>query len=267
MENVKKCSKCLRDLELKDFFKQKSHKDGLRSACKSCTGKLSKRYYDTNIEEISVRRKSYHQANLEVERAKLRLWSKTHSKQKQVYKKRMLRENPQFKLQELLRSRLKKALKNEPKRGSAIKDLGCSIEELKTYLESKFQLGMSWDNYGFYGWHIDHVRPLTSFDLTDTEEIKKACHYTNLQPLWAKDNLSKGIEMKLTKQLVDQAQIVVSASANHGDFGFNKPVEIRELSGRRFFYSPETKQYEWVDELIPGVQKHFGNKVLSKEDL
>lgn len=62
----------------------------------------------------------------------------------------------------------------------------------KVYLESLFQPGMVWENYGNDGWHIDHVRPLSSFDLLDPVQFSQACHYTNLQPLWAKDNLSKG---------------------------------------------------------------------------
>ena len=89
-----------------------------------------------------------------------------------------------------LRSRLNKAIKGNYKTGSAVRDLGCSIKELKKYLESKWQQGMSWDNYG--EWHIDHIKPLNSFDLEDEEQLKEACHYTNLQPLWAKDNLKKG---------------------------------------------------------------------------
>lgn len=76
--------------------------------------------------------------------------------------------------------------------GSAVKDLGCSIEDFKKHLESLWQPGMSWCNYGLRGWHIDHVIPISSFDLVIKQEQLKACHYTNLQPLWAKDNLSKG---------------------------------------------------------------------------
>lgn len=62
--------------------------------------------------------------------------------------------------------------------------------ELRAHLETRFLPGMTWENYG--AWHIDHVRPLASFDLTDRAQLLQACHYTNLQPLWARDNRSKG---------------------------------------------------------------------------
>lgn len=67
---------------------------------------------------------------------------------------------------------------------------GCSKDDLYSHLESKFTEGMNWDNYG--KWHIDHIKPCVSFDLTDTEEQKKCFHWTNLQPLWAIDNMRKG---------------------------------------------------------------------------
>ena len=70
-----------------------------------------------------------------------------------------------------------------------------SQENLRAYFESKFIAGMSWDNYG--KWHIDHIVPLSSFNLLDPEQVKVACHYTNLQPLWAKDNLKKGSKKEL----------------------------------------------------------------------
>jgi len=97
-----------------------------------------------------------------------------------------------------IRSRLSISVSSRPfcyKTGSAIEELGCSIHEFKLYLESKFQDGMSWDNYGKNGWHIDHIVPLSKFDISNPKELKKACHYTNLQPLWAKDNLCKGANL------------------------------------------------------------------------
>lgn len=96
-----------------------------------------------------------------------------------------------FRLARNLRKRLRSALKDNFKTGSAVEDLGCSIEDFKIYLESKFKDGMSWDNYGREGWHIDHIEPLSKFDLTNQQELKRACHYTNLQPMWWKDNLRK----------------------------------------------------------------------------
>jgi hypothetical protein len=77
------------------------------------------------------------------------------------------------------------------KSGSAVRDLGCSFEKLKRHLESQFQPGMTWKNYGLHGWHIDHIKPLVLFDLTNRKQFLEACNYKNLQPLWAKENLSK----------------------------------------------------------------------------
>jgi hypothetical protein len=135
-----------------------------------------KRYRDRNKQKI----KKYQQDNKE----KLCIYMKK-------YRKERYDKNIQFRISTILRSRLGKSIKDNFKIGSAIKDLGCSIEQLKSYLESKFLLGMSWDNYGVHGWHIDHIKPLSAFDLSDKKQILEACHYSNLQPLWAKDNLSK----------------------------------------------------------------------------
>jgi hypothetical protein len=102
-----------------------------------------------------------------------------------------------FRIAKNIRSRTSKAISKNIKKGSSIKQLGISLEEFKTYIESKFYANpdtkeiMSWDNYGHKGWHIDHIKPLSLFNLQNEEEFKQACHYTNLQPLWAKDNLVK----------------------------------------------------------------------------
>ena len=96
-----------------------------------------------------------------------------------------------FKLATNLRSRLGRALKGNYKTGSAVKDCGCSMEFLKAYLEARFLPGMTWKNWGRKGWHIDHITSLANFDLANREQFLTACHYTNLQPLWWRDNLEK----------------------------------------------------------------------------
>lgn len=76
--------------------------------------------------------------------------------------------------------------------GSAVNDLGCSIPQFIEYISDKFESGMTWKNWGRNTWHLDHIRPLSSFDLMDPNEFKEAVHFTNYQPLWAQENLSKG---------------------------------------------------------------------------
>jgi hypothetical protein len=96
-----------------------------------------------------------------------------------------------YRLSVLLRTRFKRAIKNNSKKESAIKIIGCSIEDLKKYLENQFKPGMSWENYGFKTWHIDHIIPCFKFDLSKIKEQRKCFHYTNLRPLWAKENLTR----------------------------------------------------------------------------
>jgi hypothetical protein len=112
-------------------------------------------------------------------------WQRANKDQLKEYRK-----DPLNHLAANLRSRLSKAISRKQLTCSAVDDLGCTIEELKKYLENKFKPGMSWDNYSLYGWHIDHIKPLIL--ATSKTEIKDLCHYTNLQPLWAEENLSKG---------------------------------------------------------------------------
>lgn len=125
-------------------------------------------------------------------------WSKHNPTYFKTYNRNRRQKDLNFRLAGDLRSRLAVAVSLNLKSGSAVEDLGCSIGQLKLYLESKFYINesdgrwMSWDCWESNGWHIDHIKPLSSFDLTDRSQFLQACHYTNLQPLWAKDNLKKG---------------------------------------------------------------------------
>jgi len=105
------------------------------------------------------------------------------------YTRRRLKTDLKFRLATSLRSRLQKALKGTVKSARTLELLGCSVEHLIKHLESNFRPGMSWANRT--EWHIDHIRPLASFDLTDPAQQRAACHWTNLQPLWADDNFRK----------------------------------------------------------------------------
>lgn len=102
-----------------------------------------------------------------------------------------IRQDPMFRFRDAVRGRIRSALKASNIRKESLTEtmIGCSFAQLKGYLELKFLPGMTWNNHSQHGWHIDHIKPLSlgkSF-----AEISKLCHYTNLQPMWAKDNLQK----------------------------------------------------------------------------
>lgn len=123
------------------------------------------------------------------------LTKEDRKKQKRKYYeknvKQRLKSDINFRLAKRLRGRLNMAIKSGFKTGSAIRDLGCSIEELKKHLESQFQPGMSWENWSKDGWHIDHIEPLSRSDLTLEDNVRRLCHYTNLRPMWAIENMKK----------------------------------------------------------------------------
>lgn len=100
--------------------------------------------------------------------------------------------DPIFRLRDSLRRKLRDVLRrvNQKKSTRTFDLVGCTLAFLKAYIEKQFLPGMSWANYG--EWHVDHIRPCASFDLTEVSEQRKCFHYTNLQPLWGPDNMSKG---------------------------------------------------------------------------
>ena len=117
-----------------------------------------------------------------------------HAKQHSTLEVVRVQENWESRIKGRLRTRLNQALVGSWKSGSAVRDLGCIIPELKKYLEDKFQTGMTWANWGngIGKWNIDHIIPLSKLDLDDLVEFLQAVHYTNLQPMWWIDNMAKG---------------------------------------------------------------------------
>lgn len=117
-----------------------------------------------------------------------------YTEQRKLASRRQRAARVDLRIKDALRSRVRVALhgykRGSRKGGGAVKDLGCTIADLLEHLESQFYTGMSWKNYG--EWELDHIKPLSSFDLTDPVQFKEAANFKNLQPLWKVDNQKKG---------------------------------------------------------------------------
>jgi hypothetical protein len=109
------------------------------------------------------------------------------------YKRMKIKTDPYYRLVDSMRARLHGSITQQLSGQSqrTFKLIGCSVEELIRHIEEQFKPGMSWDNYGQYGWHIDHIKPCNTFNLNDPTEQRECFHYSNLRPLWAIDNWSR----------------------------------------------------------------------------
>jgi len=212
----KMCSLCGLIKPRTDFYLRYKDKPYITSKCKSCAGKIGWELQKRDLPKAYRQMKEWKERNRDrvleykkkdyllhrddyIKRSKMSYEKNKESpdfiSKRRAREKRRRVEDVNFKLASNIRCRLNMAIKNSHRRGSAIKLLGCSVPFLKEYLEKRFLTGMSWDNWTVSGWHIDHIIPLNFFDLTDPIELKKACHYSNLQPLWAKDNIIKGCKL------------------------------------------------------------------------
>ena len=139
-----------------------------------------RKYYQKHKKKINIRKKEYRQQ-----------WFRLNAGRIYIQRKHRKEIDTSYKIACNLRCRMSEAIKNDFKCGSSVKDLGCSIPEFKKYIESKFQPGMTWENWGRDTWHLDHITPLSWFNLEDRNQFLISAHYSNYQPLWAVDNWSK----------------------------------------------------------------------------
>jgi hypothetical protein len=190
------------------------------AACKKCRQIWFKKFHEEHKEERN--RKS--RLNYQLHKEERRLWGidyrarkgekllkqkrqygATHKKERNKKAKEKRETDMNYKLQVYLRARIRLAIKNNQKVGSAVKDLGCTIEYLKKYLEKKFYGRMSWENWGDV-WELDHVIPLWKFDLTNRKQFLKAVNYKNLQPLTVKDHRKKNAKEAKEKHLLKKGK-------------------------------------------------------------
>jgi len=155
------------------------------------TEEARERIKDRDAKRSAERRKAPEYAEAQAERK--RRWREQNKERylqtSREYDRQQLATNLQRRLSKNLRNRLRKAMLGKTKGVSAVQDLGMTVAEFRDYIAALFQPGMSWGNYG--EWHLDHIKPLASFDLSDPLQARIACHYSNMQPLWAIDNQRK----------------------------------------------------------------------------
>lgn len=205
--NTKICGACKIEKGFECFGKDKKTKTGYKWACHDCRKIESKQYRENNRERRSQTLKDYYENNKEKELLRFKKYREDNKEKRNETQNRSYHKNkdktkernkfrtqtdPVYKLTKVVRSRVTSYIKKNaiPKNHPTFELVGCTPQELKEHLEKQFKEGMTWDNHGKYGWHIDHIIPLSS--ATTEEELYKLCHFTNLQPLWAEENLSKG---------------------------------------------------------------------------
>lgn len=169
---------------------------------------LCREYREKNKEKINIQKRAYRARHKDEIAKKDRIYKKSEQGQKKKkewtesnrdairmwtrkYNKERRENDPNYKLLTNIRTRINRALTSNFKKGNTIKLIGCSIEQLKRHIEGMFRDGMTWDNHTIDGWHLDHIMPCSSFDLSTVSGQKKCFHWSNLQPLWAWENLKK----------------------------------------------------------------------------
>lgn len=151
-----------------------------------------RQYYLLNKEKIRNHGRLYYDLNKDKIKNKTKEYRKFNKVRLREAKKKRLDINPEIKLAKILRCRIRMVLKvnNYKKCDSTFNLLGCSKQFFKDYIVSKFTKGMTLENHGINGWHLDHIKPCSSFDLSDPEQQKICFHYTNYQPLWATSEIA-----------------------------------------------------------------------------
>lgn len=186
---MKICSKCLIEKDISLFYKRK---EKINSKCIDCTKEVRKIWTELNKEKIKNQCKKWSENNKEKIKISIKKYKKNNKEKINEYKRKQRKEqesiNPLALLKRRLRNRTGSAFKRMNwNKGGTEKLLGANYQVVMNRIESLFTEGMNWENRNI--WHIDHIIPLDS--ATTEEELRKLCHYENLQPLWAKDNLKK----------------------------------------------------------------------------
>ena len=261
---MKKCSTCKIEKDLESFNKCKTNKDGLHYVCKDCrkkeriqnkehTSKKQKEYYESNKEELLIKNKQYRvdkKEEIDLQRKKYRELNKEHIKMKNKeylpIKKKKIQEkrksNKDFQIKEVLRSKIHKLLKGL--KTSYLKKLNCDFDTFKKWIEFQFEKDMNWENFGKV-WELDHIIPICKFNAIIEEDTNICFNWTNLQPLYKKENRTKYYYL-------------------HLHYYFNSIISLHRFN---IMQKTETNCYQRINESLSWLRKNSGMvKVQSNEE-
>jgi hypothetical protein len=193
MNTTKTCTSCQVQKNIDDFNRDKSRKDGLQNRCKECKRATDRKYVSEHKEQNKKRSREWRSSNKVQAQENIKKWISSHPNEyREIQKRSWRKQYNKNKLKKLVSGYIKQALHNPATSKKIFAKLGYTPEQLKQHLESLFLEGMNWDNYGSE-WHIDHIIPQSWLPYTSLEDdnFMKCWSLSNLQPLWAKDNISK----------------------------------------------------------------------------
>jgi hypothetical protein len=182
---MKNCKRCNKEI-LRNNYCGKCYTLNFRERNPGRMEELCAQYYENNKDHVIKRVKKYNKDNVERQAKNHARWIKNTN-----YDMNRYNSDVNYKLIKIQRARIRNALKGLNKSQTTQELIGCTIEELKAHLESQFESWMTWENYGKYGWHVDHIIPISKFDLTDEQQLKEACNYKNLKPMHWRANIVK----------------------------------------------------------------------------
>ena len=160
--------------------------------CRPCKSEIDNKSYHKNKTKRRQYQKQYFDSNpkkKEKKYSQIKRWRRENPDYMNNWMKNKYKTDPNHKIKAVLQASLSTHLRS--KKENTIWYLGCTIKELKKHLELQFEEGMNWENHEQFGWHIDHIKPVNTFDLTDDKQLIECWHYTNLRPLWWRENLSR----------------------------------------------------------------------------
>lgn len=288
----KHCCKCKEYKPIEKYNPCKNSWDKLRPECKDCLHlkrvnnksnmtEYNKKYWEKTKVEQSAKHKTWVKNNKEHvdkynkiyrsvngKEIDKKTWQKRkdnpkyreyHKTYRRGYEKNKRATDPHYKIKTNFMRRIRELVNGEDKAGRSIELLGCTIDDFKQYLEDRFDEKMNWDNYALKGWHIDHIVPCAYFDLTNPVHQFRCFHYTNMQPMWGSENISKSDD--LTEEAKQLILILEYLFPDEPEYDSDEEEDYEEFRQLEYLNLEKDETYEDLELAAPSEQVTYKYKI------